>query len=70
MGKFNMWTVVYMSQNAEDVIRIKLILENNEIISRVRNKASSSDENSKLFEIMVPSQELSLAQNLIIAQEV
>lgn len=65
-----MWTVVYMSQNAEDVLKIKLMLQNNDIISRMRSRASSSDEQSMLFEIMVPEAELSMAQNLIIDQEV
>ena len=65
-----MWTVVYVSQKAEEIYKIKNILEENSIISRVR-KSNTADENSGMFfEIMVPSAELAVSQNLIIASEI
>lgn len=64
-----MWTVVYVAQKTQEVLKIKDILENNEIISRVRETKGSSEESGMCFEIMVPAAELSIAQDLIIASE-
>ena len=65
-----MWTVVYMSQKSEEILKIKLMLDKNDIISRVRENNTSDVKDSKCFEIMVPAAELSVAQNLIIATEI
>ena len=65
-----MWTVVYVSQKAEEIYKIKSILEDNGIISRVRKDNTSDEESGTCFEIMVPSAELAVSQNLIIASEI
>ncbi len=65
-----MWTVVYVAQKSQEILRIKNILDKNEIISRVRQSNNSDEECGMCFEIMVPAAELSVAQNLIIASEI
>ena len=65
-----MWTVVYVAQKPREVFRIKDILDKNEIISRIREGKDSDEEKGMCFEIMVPSAELSQAQDLIIASEI
>ena len=65
-----MWTVVYVAQKPQEIFRIKDILDNNEIISRIREDKDSNEESGMCFEIMVPSAELSQAPNLILASEI
>ena len=65
-----MWTVVYVAQKPQEIFRIKDILDNNEIISRIREDKDSNEESGMCFEIMVPSAELSQAQNLILSSEI
>ena len=65
-----MWTVVYVAQKPQEIFRIKDILDNSEIISRIREDKDSNEESGMCFEIMVPSAELSQAQNLILASEI
>lgn len=65
-----MWTVVYVAQKAQEIFRIVDILNKNEIISRVREGNDSDKEKGMCFEVMVPSAELSKAQDLIIAAEI
>ena len=64
-----MWTVVYVAQKAQEVSKIKLILDENKIISRVRRGNELADEEGTCYEIMVPSAELSQAQDLILEFE-
>lgn len=64
-----MWTVVYVAQRSQEVLEIKSILEENNIISRVRQGSDSSEEEGTCYEIMVPAGELSLAQDLILEFE-
>jgi len=65
-----MWTVVYVAQKSQEILKIKRMLDENEIISRVRESSSSDEESGMCFEIMVPAAELSVAQNLIIQSEI
>ena len=64
-----MWTVVYVAQKSEEIIKIKEILNENSIISRVRQGNNTSEEEGTCFEIMVPAGELSVAQDLILEFE-
>jgi hypothetical protein len=64
-----MWTVVYVTQKVQEVIKIKTALGNNGVILRVREN-SGSDSGVGSFEILVPAAELSIAQNLIIDAEI
>ena len=58
-----MWTVVYMSKNADEVTRLRNSLRDNAIISMLRKR-------DDFFEILVPSMEVSLAHKLIIDEEI
>ena len=64
-----MWTVVYVAQKSQEVSKIKLILDENKIISRVRRGNDLTDEEGTCYEIMVPAAELSDAQDLILEFE-
>ena len=64
-----MWTVVYVAQKSQEIIKIKEILVENNIISRVRQGDNTSEEEGTCFEIMVPAGELSEAQDLILEFE-
>ena len=57
-----MWTVVYMSKNAEDISRLRGELRNSAVITAVR-------ERDGFFEILVPSKEVALAHKTIIDME-
>ena len=54
-----MWTVVYMSKNEEDVISLKCKLKSNKIMVMVRKV-------DDFFEILVPSEEMPEAHNIIL----
>ncbi len=64
-----MWTVVYVAQKSQEIVKIKEILDNNSIISRVRQGNNASEEDGACFEIMVPAAELFAAQDLILEFE-
>ncbi len=64
-----MWTVVYVAQKPQEIFRIKDILDENEIISRIREGKNSDEISGMCFEVMVPSAELAQAQDLIIESE-
>ncbi len=64
-----MWTVVYVAQKSQEVLKIKCILDENNIISRVKKGNAIEDEEGTCFEIMVPAAEIFQAQNLILEFE-
>jgi hypothetical protein len=64
-----MWTVVYLAQNKSDVDRMQKVLEENEIIVRVRCVADKEAQDAPCYEVLVPQTEISQAQNVIIDQE-
>ena len=58
-----MWTVVYMSKNADDIARLRIALRGIAVISAVRKR-------DEFFELLVPSMEVSLAHKTIIDMEI
>ncbi len=58
-----MWTVVYMSKDADDIAHLRSTLRGNAVISAVRKKED-------FFELLVPSCEVSLAHKTIIDTEI
>ncbi len=58
-----MWTVVYMSKDAEDIYALRKALKNIKVISFVKK----SDD---FFTLLVPSKEVSLAHKTIIDMEI
>ena len=59
-----MWTVIYITQKKEDVKRLQGLLEQHEIIVRVR-KMTKAGEEQACYEVLVPAGEISQAHNLI-----
>lgn len=60
-----MWIVVYVSASRENAEKLVKVLEENNIISKLRR----TDEEQNCFEVMVPQSELACAQDLIIDNE-
>lgn len=58
-----MWTSVYMSKDEKDVSLLRKALKDNNIISKIRKR-------DDYFEILVPSQEIASAHNVIIDTEI
>ena len=58
-----MWTSVYMSKDKKDVSLLRKALKDNNIISKIRKR-------DDYFEILVPSQEIASAHNVIIDTEI
>ena len=58
-GEGGMWTGVYMAQDMETAEKVRDLLEENEILARVRENGSS-------FEVMVPSSEIDEAHAIIL----
>ena len=58
-----MWTVVYMSKNADDITNLRVALRGISVISSVRKR-------EEFFELLVPSCEVSLAHKTIIDMEI
>lgn len=58
-----MWTVVYMSKDAEDIYALRQALKNIKVIFFVKK----SDD---FFTLLVPSKEVSLAHKTIIDMEI
>lgn len=62
-----MWTVVYMTQDKENALRIRDAVENGRIITKIR-ALKKSDENY-CYEILVPASEVDEAHSLILEAE-
>ncbi len=58
-----MWTVVYMSKDAEDIYALRQALKSIKVISFVKKSA-------EFFSLLVPSKEISLAHKKIIDMEI
>ena len=60
-----MWTVVYMTQSEEAVNLVTEILNENQLLYKIRPVGSAVDGGS-CFEILVPETEINEAHNIII----
>ena len=58
-----MWTSVYISKDEKDVSLLKQALKDSNILAMVRKRED-------YFEILVPSQEIASAHNVIIDTEI
>lgn len=58
-----MWTVIYMAKDENYVSLLKAVLGDNKVMAMVRHV-------DDYFEILVPSQEVALAHNIIIDTEI
>jgi len=62
-----MWTVIYMAQSKESVEKMRKLIEDNGILTKVR--ALKKSEQDYCFEILVPASEVFPAQDLILETE-
>lgn len=59
-----MWTVIYMAQSKEAVVKIQRLLAENSLAARIRPLGEGGD--SGYFEILVPETEAQLAHAVLI----
>ena len=63
-----MWTVVYITQNFAAAEQIKQLLEQADILVKMRNTAEDETQ-TDIFEILVPDTEIQQAHGIIIDLE-
>ncbi len=61
-----MWTVIYMGQIEEDVNNIKALLENANILVKVRPVTKAAEGENNAYEILIPQTEKEEAHKIII----
>ncbi len=61
-----MWTVVYMAQNEETVMKLKELLTNEGVLVKIRPIAKNQENNDNYFEVLVPESEIEEAHSIII----
>ena len=59
-----MWTVIYMAQTKEAVLKVQALLAASELAVRVRPVGGASEKG--YFEILVPETEAQLAHTILI----
>lgn len=64
-----MWTVVYISQSTKTAQKLIDALSQNGIISKLRRARGEAEDKCGCYEVLVPNTELSVAQDLIIENE-
>lgn len=64
-----MWTVLYVSQSIETSKKLIDVLLTNRIIFKLRRANGGDGKDSCCYEILVPSTELEIAQDLIFENE-
>ena len=60
-----MWTVVYMTQNEENATKVIKVLNENNLIYKLRPVGDNNNEN-ECFEVLVPETEVNEAHSIII----
>ena len=63
-----MWTVVYMAQSLETVEKVRTLLRNGRILTKIR-ALEKSDKACCCYEILVPAAEIPQAHDLILEYE-
>lgn len=63
-----MWTVIYMAQDKGIVDKMKAIIEDSKIITKVR--ALKKSEENYCYEILVPASEVCDALGLVLETEI
>lgn len=61
-----MWTVIYMAQSTEMTENLKLLLERDGILVKVRPISKNPENNDNYYEILVPETEVEEAHAVII----
>lgn len=61
-----MWTVIYMLQSVEDADNLKELLENADILVKIRPVTKAAEGEANAYEILVPETEKEAAHKIII----
>ena len=61
-----MWTVIYMLQSMEDAEKLKLLLEEANILVKIRPVTKAAEGEANAYEILVPETEKEAAHKIII----
>ncbi|NLY44192.1 MAG: hypothetical protein GX066_09580 [Clostridiaceae bacterium] len=61
-----MWTVVYMAQSKEIVIKLQQVLEKEGLLVKIRPINKNLDNNDNYYEVLVPESEVEEAHSIII----
>lgn len=61
-----MWTVVYMAQNRQSALSLQQLLEENNLIVKMRSLIEDETSSADCYEILVPEAEVQQALSLII----
>ncbi len=61
-----MWTVIYMVQSVEDADNLKALLENAEILVKIRPVTKAAEGEANAYEILIPETEKEEAHKIII----
>lgn len=61
-----MWTVVYMAQSKEIVVKLQEILEKEGLLVKVRPISKNVENSDNYYEVLVPESEVEEAHSIII----
>ena len=61
-----MWTVVYMAQSKEIVIKLQQVLEKEGLLVKIRPINKNLDNSDNYYEVLVPESEVEEAHSIII----
>lgn len=61
-----MWTVIYMLQSMEDAEKLKLLLEEANILVKIRPVTKAAEGEANAYEILIPETEKEEAHKIII----
>ncbi len=61
-----MWTVVYMAQSKEIVIKLQQILESEGLLVKIRPISKNPENEDNYYEVLVPESEVEEAHSIII----
>lgn len=61
-----MWTVVYMAQSKEVVLKLQQVLEKEGLLVKIRPVSKNTENNDNYYEVLVPESEVEEAHSIII----
>ena len=61
-----MWTVIYMVQSMADAENLKMLLENANVLVKIRPVSKAAEGEANAYEILIPETEKEEAHKIII----
>ncbi|MBQ2940790.1 MAG: hypothetical protein IJD97_01000 [Clostridia bacterium] len=61
-----MWTVIYMVQSMEDADNLRMLLENANILVKIKPVTKAAEGEANAYEILIPETEKEEAHSIII----